>query len=111
MERIASYRSLIKQLLQEQTQYQPAHGEIEVMVVFDETHDHYQLLALGWDVPRRVHSILVHLRLHHDKIWIEYDGTEAHIAQQLVAAGVPKDDIVLAFHPPDVRPYTEFAVA
>ncbi|NJO82204.1 MAG: XisI protein [Blastochloris sp.] len=107
----AHYRTLIKQILEEQVQDQPAHGEIEVMVVFDETRDHYQLLALGWDLPRRVHSILVHIRLPHDKIWIEYDGTDAHIARQLVAAGVPKDDIVLAFHPPDTRPYTDFAVA
>jgi len=28
----------------------------------------------------------------------------------LIAAGIPKDKIVLGFHSPDVRPYTEFAV-
>lgn len=32
-------------------------------------------------------------------------------AEKLLAAGIPKDKIVLAFHPPDVRKYTEFAVA
>jgi hypothetical protein len=28
----------------------------------------------------------------------------------LLARGVPKEDIVLAFHPPYKRPYTGFAV-
>jgi hypothetical protein len=77
----------------------------------DETHDHYQLIFLGWDRPRRVHAVIIHMRLYNGKIWLEYDGTDVHIAQQLVAAGVPKDDIVLAFHPPDVRPHTGYAVA
>ncbi len=111
MDKLAQYRTIIKRILQEQAQYKPAHGEIEPMLVFDETHDQYQLLFLGWDMPRRVHSIIVHMRLHNGKIWLEYDGTDAHIARQLVAAGVPKEDIVLAFHPPETRPYTEFAVA
>jgi hypothetical protein len=110
MDKLAQYRSIIKTILQEQAQYKPAHGEIEPMLVFDETHDHYQLLFLGWDMPRRVHSIIVHMRLHNGKIWLEYDGTDAHIARQLVEAGVPKEDIVLAFHSPEKRPYTDYAV-
>lgn len=111
MDKLAQYRALIKAILQEQAQYKPAHGEIEPMLVFDETHDHYQLLFLGWDASRRVHSIIIHMRLYNGKIWLEHNGTEAHIAQQLVAAGVPREDIVLAFHPPEQRRYTDYAVA
>ncbi|MFN0112370.1 MAG: element excision factor XisI family protein, partial [Blastocatellia bacterium] len=33
------------------------------------------------------------------------------IATDLEEAGVPKEDIVLGFQPPKVRPYTEYAVA
>ncbi|MBV7334508.1 XisI protein [Chloroflexi bacterium TSY] len=47
----------------------------------------------------------------YGKIWIEIDWTEEGIATELVAAGVPKEDIVLAFHHPSMRQYTEFAVA
>ncbi|WP_333313505.1 element excision factor XisI family protein [Microcoleus sp. Z1_B5] len=39
-----------------------------------------------------------------------YDGTEDAIADWLVAKGVPKQDIVLAYHAPYVRQYTEFAL-
>ncbi|MEZ4861109.1 MAG: element excision factor XisI family protein [Caldilineaceae bacterium] len=51
------------------------------------------------------------MRLHNDKFYIEVDGTEQGIATDLLEAGVPKEDIVLAFHHPAMRPYTEFAVA
>jgi hypothetical protein len=43
------------------------------------------------------------------KIWIHYDGIEDGITDELVAGGVPKDHIVLAFHPPYVRQHTEYA--
>lgn len=33
------------------------------------------------------------------------------VAKELVKAGIPKDRIVLAFHPPEIRPHTEYAVA
>ncbi|MCZ8120861.1 MAG: element excision factor XisI family protein [Microcystis sp. LE18-22.4A] len=41
---------------------------------------------------------------------MQHDGTAAAIADKLVARGVPKQDIVLAYHGPHVRQYTEFAL-
>lgn len=32
------------------------------------------------------------------------------IADELVAAGIPLEQIVLAFHPTEIRQYTEYAV-
>lgn len=37
-------------------------------------------------------------------------NTEYGIANELVNAGIPKGQIVLAFQPADVRKHTEFAV-
>jgi hypothetical protein len=55
------------------------------------------------------------VRIRNSKFYIEIapngHPTEAGIATELLAAGVPKDDIVLAFHHPSMRPYTEFIVA
>jgi hypothetical protein len=42
---------------------------------------------------------------------IEQDWTERGITCQLLEAGVPKEDIVLAFHDPESRQLTEFAIA
>jgi hypothetical protein len=45
------------------------------------------------------------------KIWIRQDGTEHEIAKALVQAGVPKEHIVLAFRPAEMRQHTEYAVS
>jgi hypothetical protein len=52
----------------------------------------------------------MHIDIKNGKIWIQHDGTEVGIATILLEEGVPKDDIVLAFHSPDMREFTEFAV-
>jgi hypothetical protein len=54
--------------------------------------------------------VVRHLDSVAGKIWIQQDGTEVGIANQLVELGVPKSDIVLGFNPPMMREYTEFAV-
>jgi len=113
MEKIAAYRRLIKELL---TQYadlltrRPKPGK-DIELVFDEERDHYMLISVGWSGRRRVRGTTVYVRLRSDKFWIEEDWLEHGITSDLLEHGVPREDIVLAFHPPDMRPLTEFAVA
>ncbi len=79
--------------------------------MFDRSNDRYLLVNVGWDRGRRVHGSLVHIDIIDGKIWIQRDGTEDGIANELVSAGIPRDHIVLGFRPAEVRPFTEFAVA
>ncbi|MEM9356044.1 MAG: XisI protein, partial [Pseudomonadota bacterium] len=80
------------------------------MCNFHEKRDHYQWLHLGWrDEMLREFGAIVHVDIIGDKIYIERDGTEVGIANELVDRGVPKSDIVLAFHAPYKRKYTDFA--
>jgi hypothetical protein len=44
------------------------------------------------------------------RIWIQYDGTEVGVANELVESGIPKEDIVLAYHSQFIRQYDGFAV-
>lgn len=111
MDKIDQYRSIIKNILQEDVKIKPAHGNIEPVIVFDDERNSYQLMYIGWDGHRRVHASIIHTRLRDDKIWIEFDGTEDGIAEALVEAGIPKEDIVLAFHSMQKRKFTEFAVS
>lgn len=112
MESTHNYHNLIKALLDDYTHYPPSHGVIETLPVFDDEHQQYLVLSIGWDGSRRVHGVIADVRLIDGKIWIEHDGTPPPgFALALVAAGVPKEDIVLAFHHPNVRPLTEFAAA
>ncbi len=105
------YRRIIESILSEYTKIPYAYGDIQTEAVFDREHDRYLLVNTGWDLGQRVHGCLVHADLIDGKFWIQRDGTEHGIAKELVAAGVPKEHIVLAFKPIEMRRYTEYAPA
>jgi hypothetical protein len=111
MDQLTSYRSIVKRILAEHAEQVPSHGRIETLPLFDDSHDNYAVLDLGWDRLGRVHAVILHVRLKNGKVWVEQDGTEEGVASELVEAGVPKEDIVLAFYRPERRAITEFAVA
>lgn len=111
MDHLNRHRQVIQQLIARHAQYKPSHGCIETVPMCDPTSDNYLLMDIGWDNTGRVHAVVFHLRLRDGKIWIEWDGTEYGIAQELVDAGIPKTEIVLAFYRPERRALTEFAVA
>lgn len=111
MDTLDAYREVIEQVLTEYARIPYAHGEIETEIVFDCENDHYLLVNVGWFGERRIHGDIVHIDIRDGKVWIQYDGTEDGIANELVKAGIPQEHIVLGFHQPDVRQYTNFAVA
>jgi len=113
VERLAAYREILKNLLEQQAEImrQGPQSKIEAELTFDEERDHYMLLRLGWTPEGRLFVPTLYARLHGGKIWIENDWTEAKLAIGLLARGVPPEDVVLAFHPPEVRVHTEFATA
>ncbi|MDZ8029679.1 XisI protein [Nostoc sp. DedSLP04] len=109
MDTLNNYRKIIEKILTEYAQLPYAHGELERQLIIDENANHYLLLTLGWENKQRVHGCLVHIDIINDKIWIQRDGTEDGIANEFVSVGIPKDRIVLAFQPTEVRKYTDFA--
>lgn len=111
MEKLTRYRTTIKQFIQQESLGVPSHGDIEAIAFCDEDQGQYQLLHLGWSQVGRVFNVIIHIRLCDDKIWIERDGTADSVARRLEQVGIPRDDIVLAFHPVWKRPFTEYAVA
>ncbi|MFM6911441.1 MAG: XisI protein, partial [Dolichospermum sp.] len=68
------------------------------------------VLDMGWNNDKYLHATPIHIDVINQKIWIQYDDTEEGIANDLIAAGVPKEDIVLGFRHPRIRPFTTFAV-
>jgi len=111
MDTLDTYRQIIQNLLTEYVRLQYAYGQIQNEVIFDREADRYLVMSIGWQDVRRIHGCLIHVDIINDRVWIQRDGTEHGIADELVAAGIPKDRIVLGFHPPEVRQHTEYAVA
>jgi hypothetical protein len=90
-------REIVKRVIQRYAQFKPSHGDIHLSTLFDEQQDRYALMQSGWDRGRRVSGNLIYVTLHNDKIWIEYDGMEQGITQDLISAGIHPNRIILAF--------------
>jgi hypothetical protein len=107
MERI-NYSQLIQDILTQHSDHD-SKNDTETQLLFDTKRHHYQVLNIGWKEQKRIYGVIIHLDIKDEKIWIQRDGTEIGIANQLIAAGVPKQDIVLGFQAPYKRSLTEFA--
>ncbi|MBD2578602.1 XisI protein [Oscillatoria sp. FACHB-1406] len=110
MNKSIQYSEIVRDLLLQYAEVKPAYGDFEVATIFDLERHHYQILHWGWHHRRWVHHCTIHLAIRNEKIWIFYNATEHDIAADLVELDVPKQDIVLGFHPPSIRQYTDYAV-
>ena len=110
MAAVNAVADIIEKVLDVYTKIPYAHGDLTCEAIFDRTRNRFALITLGWDDDERVHHPLVHIDIVGDKLWIQTDNTEHGIAPELVDAGIPKSNIVLAFRPAEVRKHTEYAV-
>jgi hypothetical protein len=106
---LEKYEAYIEEIIRRYGSYKPSYGDVEVQMILDRENRHYQLVNVGWNKDRRIRGCLLHIDIKDGKIWIQHDGTETGVANELTALGVPKEDIVLAFHPPYKRKYSGFA--
>ncbi|MEZ4525307.1 MAG: XisI protein [Desulfobacterales bacterium] len=110
MDKLEKYRSYITEIIKKYGSCKPSFGEVEVQTVSDRENDHYQILNIGWHNNKRVYGCSLHIDIKNGKIWIQHNGTEHRIARELTEYGVPKEDIVLAFHEPYRRQFTDYSV-
>ena len=107
-----NYQQIIKTVLQDHVQYRSTLPDAYTShPLFDDERGQYLILDLGWNGDQYLHTTPIHISLVDNKIWIQYDDTEEGVATDLMAAGVPKGDIVLGFRHPKIRQHTGFAVA
>lgn len=111
MDKLDRYRDIIEQTLSKHVFNSDRYPHLRDRTVFDRRTDNYLVLREGWENSRHIHNNVIHVELLNDKVWIQIDWTEHGVARDLEEAGIPKSEIVLGFQPPQVRPYTEYAVA
>ncbi len=104
-------RNTVERILTEYAEFLGDDGISVCELVFDRWHDRYLLVEAGWENGHRIYGTLLHVDIKDGKLWIQHDGTEDGIADELVTAGIPKERIVLAFRPASLRAHTEFAAA
>lgn len=111
MDTLKDYRQIIQDVLSQSLHTKYANADIQNQAIFDQKNNSYCIMSRGWADVKRIHSCLLHIDIIKDKVWIQQDGTEDGIADDLEHGGIPKSSIVLGFHEPQVRQYTGYAVA
>lgn len=109
MDKLNRYREILTHIVQKYASWFPRNPEIRTEIIINPENDHYEVLRVGWEDDYRVHGSVIHLDIINGKVWIQDDRTNRPVADALLEAGVPHEDIVLGFHPPEVRQHTEFA--
>lgn len=110
MDKLAVYRQRIKALLSQYVSLSKPNEQYESQILFDEAHDHYLWLDVGWDGSKRIYHPVIHFDIKDGKIWLQENMTDLNPAEELVEMGVPRADIVLGLQPPYKRPYTDYGV-
>ena len=111
MAELDQYRNIVQKLLHDYASYSNDTHTVDAELILDTIRDHYQLVHVGWQNGRRVYGCVLHLDIKNGKIWLQHNGTESDIAAELVDMGIPKTHIVIGFHSPFKRQFTEYAVS
>ncbi len=97
MDTTTTDRDIVKQVINRYAQFVPSHGNIRLDTVFDDEQGRYALMQVGWDRGHRVRGNLIYIIVQDDKVWIEYDGMEQGITQDLIKGGIAPERIILGF--------------
>jgi len=111
MDKVTKYRQIICNFLTQQGKIMLLEETIESQTIFDEKLDRYLLIHLGWNGQKRIYSVLLHLEIRDDRVWIQENNTDISVSEILLEKGVKREDIILGLKPAFVRQYTGFGVA
>lgn len=111
MATINLHTQAVRQIVERYASYTSSSDEIRYELVMDTERNHYEVLVIGWQKGRRVYHAMMHFDIIDGKVWIQVNNTDRDLANELSELDVPKEDIVLGFHPEYVRKHTGFAVS
>jgi hypothetical protein len=99
MDNSLRYQDIIKSIVLKYSQFRPFHGNIRLDPLIDEYNKRFSIMQVGWDRGRRVRGNILYIVINNDKVIVEYDGLEHGIINDLIRAGIPENEIILAYLP------------
>jgi hypothetical protein len=112
MDKITRYQDAIISLLEEYAAIKPANmPTVEQQVVVDRERNHFAFVRLGWEEERFVYHCVMHFDIKEGKVWLQQNWTDQNLADELIAKGIDRQDIVLGFVPPYARAQSGYAEA
>ena len=112
MDNTVKYQGILLNYLRNQAKIKPANmPDIDSHVIADLENNHFRLLQTGWQNHRYVFTVVFHFDIKNGKVWFQRNITDKDVVDELMEMGIARQDIVLGFRAPEVRPYSGFAVA
>ncbi len=113
MDKITIYQQILKQILIDYADpYDPENPELHDHVICDKESGNFQLVTVGWEKNHFHYIVVFHFWIKPTgKIWLMANNTDIRIAEELIKRGILREDIVLGFQSPLVRPFTDYAIA
>ena len=109
--KIKNYQKIIENYLREEAEDKSIPG-IEFQLITDTVHHQFQLVETGWHEKHYIYSVLFHFSIKENgKVWLLANNTDILVGEELLKRGIPASDIVIGFHPENVRQFTGFATA
>jgi len=93
MERVADLTAVLRHVLKD---YVWDQDDSDAYLLEDETHHVFAVLVVPKDKPQQSLTIIV-ARVESDKVIIDTDLTDKPLFQELVRAGVPREQIICAY--------------
>lgn len=87
------------------------HDWVKETLINAAERDYYLLLRVGWDGKKRINHPVFQFDIKDGKIWIQENNTDIEIDRDLEEMGISKKEIVVGFHHPSMREYSDYAVA
>jgi hypothetical protein len=104
MDRVEHYRQIVRTFLEAYAQESVSPNEtVTAELVFDEKRDRYLLVHVGWQGARRIYGCPMQIDIIDNKVWLQHNATEIFVDQELIAKGIPEDDVVLGLQSPRIR--------
>ena len=87
-----------------------AKDSTTTQLIINREQTRYLVITEGWVDKKHIHALIFDCEIRESKIWLHHDGLDHGVVEVLVAAGIAKSDIVLAFHPPHIRKHTGYGI-
>lgn len=112
MDKLKKYEKAILSILDEYAKVKYANVEGGNELIADKRNRRYLVTTIGWEKDDMfAYGVPMHFDIIDGKIWIQQNNTDWEVGELLEEKGVPKKDIVIGFLSPDLREYSDYAVA
>lgn len=103
MEKIAKYRTAIEKIVNYLASLEYSIPGVKHILVKDADRDHYLVIRVGWSKEENLYSIIAHIAIVNEKVWIYVSNIDMNLEEELNEEGVSKEDIIFGGMSPSKR--------